>query len=366
MSYRYPVAPVLIPHRLCAAGCPYCSSARGGPDTVDFALPSPDDVRTSVQRVLQRARDNGHEEAAVELAFYGGDLWQLPRGPRTALLDAAEREVRGGTVVSIRLTLSPEAVLRAPLTEFRARGVRTIELPIHSLDRGVLRSLGIRRSPKLALEAVGCLHRARMRSIVHLSPGLPASSHRSALATVEGLVRVRPDAARVLPALALSGTRLGERFEDGSWHPMTLRHGISTCKYVVRRLREKDVEIVRVGLQPGFDLAESPEVLAGPYHVDLRLLVEAEIMRERASRALTSVFSFGTRAYSVVVHPRDEGNLRGPENHNIHSLLSQFRLDQVYVLAVPEQPRGSLRVFPGRLRSSDVPRLPRKRRAKAS
>jgi len=147
---------------------------------------------------------------------------------------------------------------------------------------------------------------------------------------------------------------------------MTLNHGIATCKHVVRRLREKNIEVVRVGLQPGFDLAESPEVLAGPYHVDLRLLVEAEIMRERASGALTSVFSFGTRAYSFVVHPRDENNLRGPENRNLSGLLSQFRLDQIHVLAVPAQPRGSLRVFPGKLRARDVPALPRDGRARAS
>ena len=364
MGRRAPIAPVVIPHHFCAAGCPYCAEQqrklRGG-----FELPTAEDIRACVRRVLSRSVQTGGAEA-VELAFFGGDLWQLPRGPRTEILDAAEGEVRGGRAVSIRLPLSPQAVLRAPLAEFQARGVRAVELPIHSLNPGVLRALGVRHGPKLGLEAVGRLHRARVRSIVHLTPGLPLSSHRSAVASAESLLKARPTGARVLPALALSGTRLGHFYERGSWQPMTIGHATATSKHIVRRLRECNVEIVRVGLQPGFDLAESPEVLAGPYHQDLRLLVESEIMRERACGALTSVFSFGTRAFSVVVHPQDEGNLRGPENCNVRSLKSQFRLDQIHVLAHDEQPRGSLRCFPGKLSIQEVPRLPARRRARAS
>ena len=364
MGRRAPIAPVLIPHHFCLSGCPYCSVSekglRGG-----FELPTGEDVRAAVQRALARS-SAADGPGAVELAFFGGDLWQLPRGPRTEILDAAEREVRGGRAVSIRLTLSPQAVLRAPLAEFQARGVRAVELPIHSLSHAVFRALGVRHSPKLALEAVGRLHRARVRSIVHLTPGLPHSSHRSALASAETILKARPSGARILPAIALSETRLGDLFQRGAWEPMTIGHAVATSKHVVRRLRDRNVEIVRVGLQPGFDLAESPEVLGGPYHQDLRLLVESEIMRERACGALTSVFSFGTRAFSVVVHPQDEGNLRGPENCNLRSLKSQFRLDQIYVLAHNEQPRGSLRCFPGKLSIQEVPRLPIRQRARAS
>ena len=357
MARRLPVAPVLIPHRFCAPGCPYCAPEAEHPRG-DFELPNAVDVGACVERILARPGSGGEKTQAVELAFFGGDLWQLPRAPRTALLDAAEREVRCGRAVSIRLTLSPQAVLRAPLAEFKFRGVRAVELPLHSVNDGVLRDLGCRHDPKLGLEAIGRLHRAQLRSIVHLTPGLPTSSHRSALESVERLLRARPSGVRIHPALALSGTVLGRSHLRGRWQPMSLRHAIATSKHMVRRLRDKGIEIVRVGLQPGFDLAESPEVLAGPYHQDLRLHVEGEIMREQASRALTSVFRLGTRAFSVVVNPQDEGNLRGPENCNLHSLSSQFRLDSIHVLAHDRQPRGSLRVFPGKLSSQEVPRLP--------
>ena len=142
MGRRAPIAPVVIPHHFCAAGCPYCAEQqrklRGG-----FELPTAEDIRACVRRVLSRSVQTGGAEA-VELAFFGGDLWQLPRGPRTEILDAAEGEVRGGRAVSIRLTLSPQAVLRAPLAEFQARGVRAVELPIHSLNPAVLRALGVR------------------------------------------------------------------------------------------------------------------------------------------------------------------------------------------------------------------------------
>ncbi len=133
---RPSIAAVLVPHGACGPGCPYCPS-----EPAAITLPHPDLIPEAVDRTLER------HGAPVELALYGGDLWHLPRGPRTELLDAAEREFRRGRVSGIRLTLAPESVLRVPLTEFLRRGVRAVELPIHSLDRRVMRRLGQRRHP---------------------------------------------------------------------------------------------------------------------------------------------------------------------------------------------------------------------------
>ncbi|MBJ94310.1 MAG: hypothetical protein CMP23_07490 [Rickettsiales bacterium] len=352
VSVRPQVVPVLLPHDACPGLCPYCPPQAASEQRLAYPIPTAADLRRTVQRVRDRQRckeagKQGEGPASLELAFFGGDLWALPRAVRTALLDEAERMVRSALIVSIRLTLSPRSALRVPVGELVSRGVATIELPIHSLHREVFREFSVRDSPRLSLDALGRVKGARLRSIVHLSPGLPMSSHGSALATADQVVTAAPDGARVLPALALSGTRLGRSFKQGRWQPMTVGHAVATTKHMIRRLRKGGVEIVRVGLQPGFDLAESPEVLEGPYHQDLRLLVESEILREQAADKLTSVFTFGTRAFTVVVHPQDEGKLRGPENCNLRSLMGQFRLDQLRVQADEGQARFTLRVLPG-------------------
>jgi len=360
MTSRPRIAPVLIPHGFCLPGCPWCPADR---EKLPVEMvPDPVEVSLAIDRVWDKQVERGSERRPVELAFYGGDLWQLPRGPRTDLLDAAEWEVRRGRASSIRLTLAPRSILRAPLAEFQARGVRAVEVPIHSLDRGVLKTLGARQAPRLGLEAIGRLNRARLRSIVHVSPGLPGSSHVSALASVEAIAKARPDAARVLPALVLQGTLLESIHGRMDWEPMSLAEATSTCRHLLCALRSEDVEVIRVGLQPEVDLQEGPLVMAGPYHPGLRLLVEAETMRLRAVDELTSAFALGTRAFTFVVNPREESYLRGNQNENLRQLKEQFRLERVVVVADEEQPPGELRVLAGEL--TQIPPLPSRRRAK--
>ena len=357
---RPAIAAVGIPHGFCLPGCPYCPRDR---DRVAELLPDPVAVSAAVDRVRDRTIAAGEEPGAVEIGLYGGDVWQLPRAIRTELLDACEWEVRRGRATGIRITAAPMSVLRAPMTEFRARRIRAVEVPVHSLDRGVLRALGVRHSPRAGLEAIGRLNRFRMRSIVTLTPGLPGSGHRSALASVEGVVRARPVAARVLPALVLGGTLTEELWTRTSWQPMSLNEAIRTSRAVVERLRTGGVEVIRVGLQPDADLLAGPEVLAGPWDPTLRLRVEADLMLARATAALSAAFRFGPDAFTIVVSPPEESWLRGPMGANLRRLQDQFRLDRVRVLPLPEQPRGTIRVFAGDLGAEEIPPLPGRRKA---
>jgi hypothetical protein len=179
--------------------------------------------------------------------------------------------------------------------------------------------------------------------------------------SAEVLLKARPHAVRILPALALSGTVLGEAFLAGRWRPMQLSEAMSTCKHLVRRFREGGAEVIRVGFQPRSDLAQPTAILAGPHHCDLRFLVESELMRVAATRALTSRFAFGTRAFTFVVNARDESFFRGPENSTLRQLRGQFRLERIVLIPLGEQPRGTLRVFPGELVQAEIPPLRRRR-----
>ena len=121
---RPPIAAVVLPHGFCLPGCPYCPVA---PDIDPAALiPGPEAVAAAIERVARVRLVGGLPEVPVEIGFYGGDLQELARGPRTRLLDAAEAEVRTGRAVSIRVTAAPRSVLRAPLAEWRSRGVAAV------------------------------------------------------------------------------------------------------------------------------------------------------------------------------------------------------------------------------------------------
>ncbi|MCO4768753.1 MAG: hypothetical protein KDA24_01895 [Deltaproteobacteria bacterium] len=359
MKGRNTIAPVVLPHTDCEPGCPLCPPSTG-PDARRHAAPSPrpEAVHQAVERALLKSGGT-----PVEIAFYGGDLWALPRAPRTALLDAAETEVRRRRACGIRLSLGPKSVLRAPLGEFRARGVVAVEVHVLTVHPESLRALGITRPARAGLDALGRLHRARLRAIAVLTPGLPMSSHRSAMTTVDAVLRARPDGVRILPALALGGTRLGAHHRRGRWIPMEVREAITTCREMVRALRSAGVPVLRVGLQPDQDLWEAPPVLSGPFDPSLRTRVETELLRGAASAALTSAWSFGTRAVTFVVHPREESWLRGHENSTLRGFQERFRLDTIRVLALSEQPRGRIRAIAGLVERDEVPPLRGARKA---
>jgi histone acetyltransferase (RNA polymerase elongator complex component) len=174
------------------------------------------------------------------------------------------------------------------------------------------------------------------------------------MSSVELLCRVRPDAARVLPALALEGTWSATYFEAGLWDPMSIDEAVVTCKHVVKRLRTAGTEVIRVGLQPAVDLQEAPEIVAGPYDPGLRQRVETELLRSAATEALRRAFTFGVREFLFVVHPRDEAFLRGPENTALRRLKDQFRLDALGVAKSTRTPRGRPIVLPGRPEPDEV------------
>lgn len=331
------IAPVLIPHGYCDPGCPHC------PNRAD-AAPVPG--RPEVLRAMERARALGAAQP-LELAFYGGDLWTLPVEARTELLAAAEDLVTEGLVCSIRVTMTPASVLRAPLAGLRARGVGAVELTVLSFDRSVLGRLAAGRGPEAGRTAIQQLQQAKIRCIAHLAPGLPGSSHITALTSADTLARLRPDAARVLPALALEGTHGGVDFEEGRWVPMSLDEAVFTCRHVVERLREAGTEIIRVGLSPAVDLQEAPEVLGGPYEPSLRQRVEAELLRSAAASALEAAFAVPMREFTFVVHPSEESYLRGHENRAVRRLQTQYRLDALPVRTSTTVARGRPVVLPG-------------------
>lgn|GEM_PF-1064801 len=347
------IAPLLIPHGRCGEGCPWCPAERGA------LAPAPD--AAAVRAAVARARDR-RPGRPVELALYGGDLWSLPRPERTALLDAAEGEIRGGRAAALRVAMQPASVLRAPLRELQARGVRTVEIPIHSLDARTRRLLGGPHRARQGLDAIGRVRRARLRSVAHLTPGLPGSSHHSALASLDLLLRAQPDALRLLPALALQGTHLASLLAQRRWHPMRVNEAVHTLAVLIKRVRETEVELIRVGLRPEIDLAVPRAVLGGPDDDLLRLRAETLVLGGVALSALTSIFTLGTRAATLVVHPAEESFLRGPENRTVRSLQRQFRLERLRILPLADQPKGSIRAFLGEPTPQDIPKV-RSRRA---
>ncbi len=274
--------------------------------------PAADTVRALVDHYRRERRPA--PDTPIEVAFFHGGR------PGAALLGAAAPH-------PLRLSCSPRSLLRTDVEALMAAGLETIELELLSLDDRVLRACARGYSRADALAILRGVKELGLRVGVVLSPGLPGSSHGSALRAAETVAGVddpglTADFVRLQPALALADTGLAEAAADGRWAPMDLAQAITTVAAQCEVFDAAGVEIARVGLQPGADLPV--HAVAGPVHPNLRALVQSRRFRARMAQALRGV-PRGSRV-ALRVHPKDLSWAKGTANTNIRALRARLGL----------------------------------------
>ena len=93
------------------------------------------------------------------------------------------------------------------------------------------------------------------------------------------LLLERPAALRLLPALALSGSGLAELHRQGRWTPMRQSQCLRLLVDLIDLYEEAGLPVLRVGQQPAAD--SQSRLVAGPYHPNLRGLVDGLRLRRR-------------------------------------------------------------------------------------
>ena len=328
------IVPVVLPHGGCGPDCPYCPDGASAVDT--RLVPGTADVARAMHRYAPRPAPGQR----TLIAMYGGSIASLPHPLRQALLDAGEREFRSSRVDGLRLSCDLRRLLRAPLGEWRVRGVRSIEVPLPSTHDAVLREWGAEDHPELAQRAVQKARWLGLEIGISLLPGLPGDSHERAVESAVAVAEMAPDHVRILPAMALEGTRLERCWREGGWTPMSLEQAEETCAEMLQVFRGAGVPVIRIGLQPDFDLLRGPRVLAGPHHPSLRHRVESRLFRRLAlDRARRQPFNADLE---LRFHPADESYLRGPGNGTLHELRDRFRIQRIALRADPAVSRGTI------------------------
>jgi hypothetical protein len=257
--------------------------------------------------------------------FHGG----IPTDPQ---LEAAAG-------LPIRLACSPADLSRAAAERLQAAGVSTIELAIGSLDARVLRTNQIGARGPVIREMLSELSDMGLRIGAILNPGLPDSSHESALSTARSLVGL-VSFVRIEPALALEGSRLSLLAQSGRWTPMRLSEAVTTTLAMVEILESGGVQIARLGLQPGQDIP--CRATAGPVHPNLRQLIEVRRFYLRMAHELALVPQ-GSEV-ELQVNPRDLSWAKGTANANVRALRAERALSALWIRADETIPRGDVRL----------------------
>ncbi len=315
-----------IPHQGCTSNCVFCNQKtitghRSGPD------------HHEVTRTIEDWLQSLPPDVPCEVAFYGGSFTALPWEQQEYYLQSVQPFINSGRVKSIRVSTRPDAIDTALIDRLSGFGVKTIELGVQSLDQEVLKASGRDYDVSLVGEVSALIKQKGLTLGHQLMIGLPGSDLSKELDTVDRVIGIRPDLARIYPTLVLKGTPLARLYYQGKYKPLSLWEAVQTALLMLTQLEKAGIKIIRMGLQPTPELQRSGEIIAGPFHPGFGELVQSELFKWQAILLINRFMeSEVTNRLKIYVNKRDLSKMIGQKRRNLQALAARFQLEQLEVI----------------------------------
>ena len=308
------IVPVFIPNQGCPHLCIFCHQEK-------ITHQSSGPVNGGrVREILEEAaslpafKGGGRKE----IAFYGGSFTSLPMEKISELLEAAAPYLGRGLFEAIRVSARPDAMAEDCLDLLRRRGVDIVELGVQSMDDRVLE---LSRRGHRAADTARAVHLLRKKGFkvgVQLMPGLPGDEEDIFRETVNKVIELRPDMARLYPAIVIKGTGLARLYAQNLFHPLTLERAVGICSESCMMLEKEGIAVIRIGLMSSPSLLEDGQIVAGPWHPTFGFLVRSDIHQKRIGRFLPRPGEAGS--IRIRVPFREIPLVRGYKNRGLVSI----------------------------------------------
>jgi histone acetyltransferase (RNA polymerase elongator complex component) len=279
------IIPIFIPHQGCPHRCVFCQQK-----TItnrSESICTADDIRNFIE-LAARSKQFPNQKPR-EIAFFGGTFTSLPNASMVKMLDGAKPFLEKGVIQSIRLSTRPDAVDEDKLDILESYGVSTVELGVQSMDDEVLLLSNRGHTSRQTVDAFRALRNRGFNVGAQLMPGLPGDSQELFLETIDKVIALKPDMARLYPTLVLRGTKLSQWYDQGKYVPMGLDDTVSLCKEACMRLENAGIPVIRIGLMSSPSLLRKGEIRAGPWHPSLGFLVRSAIHLEKVKPYLPTM-----------------------------------------------------------------------------
>jgi histone acetyltransferase (RNA polymerase elongator complex component) len=320
------IIPMFIPHAGCPHLCAFCNqnTITGTP----AQIPSADMFRTQIETFLGYKKP---DRKNVEIAFYGGNFLGLPREQIRNLLKEASYFIEQGRVGGIRFSTRPDTITDNSIDILKDFPISAVEIGAQSMDDEVL-SLSLRgHSASDTQRAATLLHRRGYVIGIQMMVGLPGDNDAKAMETGRKIAALMPAFVRIYPAIVIKGSLLHRWYELGKYTPLSLEHAVRLVKQLYLLFKEKNIAVIRMGLQASADLEPGVSIIAGPYHPAFGHLVLSEIFLDKAASIMVSADVSG-KDISIRVHPKNVSRMGGICNQNIIALKEQFRMASLAII----------------------------------
>ena len=303
------IIPIFIPHAGCPHQCVFCNQKTiSGQKTAAV-----EGAKEQINKWLEWVKPSLENEAA----FYGGSFTGLDLALQKELLTLTDELLDRKVIGSVRLSTRPDYIDEKRLELLRVHGVKLVELGVQSLDDSVLKKAERGHTAQQVVEAVALLKSYGFKVGVQLMVGMPGQDFASVKATVEQVLALQPDIARIYPLLVIKGTPLAKSYEQGDFESLVLEEAVRQSAYVYKNLSEVGVKIIRVGLQPDDELCAEGNILAGPFHPSMGELVQSYLFREELTPKILEAANQNGEAVLILCSRVLESKVRGLRNCNL-------------------------------------------------
>jgi len=332
------IIPIFIPNQGCPHRCVFCDQEKITSQPARLI----DGQR--MREVLDLARRSNAfcERKHREVAFYGGTFAGLPEKTVRELLGVVAPYLQEGVFHSIRVSTRPDSLEEKKAALLKGLGVSTVELGTQSMDDEVLRMTRRGHTAQDTERTVDLLKHHGFRVGIQLMPGLPGDSAERFAATVQKVIRMKPDMVRLYPVVVIRGTELAQWMERGKYQPLALEESVRICAESCLRLEEAGIPVIRIGLMASASLRKKGHVLAGPWHESFGHLVRSEIYQRKIEAFLPGPGE--AQRILIRIPSKEIALLRGHRNEGLRRVeeTTQALIDGI--LADDSLPSGRITV----------------------
>lgn len=325
MKHQY-IIPIFVPHLGCPNDCIFCNQKSISGQKKNMTK---EQAKNIIDNYLKNLNDS---DALIEIAFFGGSFTAINENLQNELLELAYTYVKEGKVESIRISTRPDCIDKNILKRLKKYKVKTIELGVQSANDFVLKRANRGHTFEDVKKASKLIRWFGFRLGHQMMVGLPESTRQDEINTARELIKLKPKMVRIYPVLVVKNTKLEKEYEDGIYKALPLPQAVETCKQLVRMFSDKNIDIIRVGLQNTDEISdpssEKSEVVAGPYHPAFRQLVESGLWYDAIVEKIKKL-NVKVKEVQVTVNPLDVNNVIGHKKDNVLKLKEFYDVDLV-------------------------------------
>ena len=325
MKKQY-IIPIFVPHLGCPNDCIFCNQKSISGQKSNMTKEKAKEIIENYLKSIDK------ENAQIEIAFFGGSFTAIEEERQEELLQVASEFVKSGQVESIRVSTRPDAIDKKILKRLKKYKVKTIELGVQSSNNYILKRINRGHTFEDVKRAAKLIRWNGFRLGVQMMVGLPESTTIDEINTAKELIKLKPKMVRIYPVLVIKNTPLEKELEKGTYKPLTLVQAVEVCKEIVRLFHNKNIDIIRIGLQPTDEISEpgseKSEVVAGPYHPAFRQLVESAMWYDAIVGKIKRL-NVKVKEVEVTVNPVDSNNVIGHKKENVKNLKELYDLNLV-------------------------------------